>query len=234
MTHLGTVRPGFDVERIRQDFPILSQSVRGKTLVFLDSAASAQKPVQVMDAMRVATETQYANVHRGLHWMSERTTDAFEGVRDKVAALLNAPSRDEVVFTRNSTEAINLVAFSHGGLLRPGQAVVISEMEHHANIVPWLMLRDRTGIELRVAKITDQGEIDMASLAAHLADGKVGLVAVTHMSNVLGTYTPWCIARSMCRRWMPISMCSPGTSCMGQPGSACCGLSGSCWRPCRP
>jgi cysteine desulfurase/selenocysteine lyase len=190
MTHLGTVRPGFDVERVRQDFPILSQNVRGKKLVFLDSAASAQKPVQVMDAMRVATETQYANVHRGLHWMSERTTDAFEGVRDKVAALLNAPSRDEVVFTRNSTEAINLVAYSYGGLLRPGQAVVISEMEHHANIVPWLMLRDRTGIELRVAKITDQGEIDMASLAAHLADGKVGLVAVTHMSNVLGTYTP--------------------------------------------
>jgi cysteine desulfurase/selenocysteine lyase len=190
MTHLGTVRPGFDVERVRQDFPILSQNVRGKKLVFLDSAASAQKPVQVMDAMRVATETQYANVHRGLHWMSERTTDAFEGVRDKVAALLNAPSRDEVVFTRNSTEAINLVAYSYGGLLRPGQAVVISEMEHHANIVPWLMLRDRTGIELRVAKITDRGEIDMASLAAHLADGKVGLVAVTHMSNVLGTYTP--------------------------------------------
>jgi cysteine desulfurase/selenocysteine lyase len=95
-----------------------------------------------------------------------------------------------VVFTRNSTEAINLVAYSYGGLLRPGQAVVISEMEHHANIVPWLMLRDRTGIELRVAKITDRGEIDMASLAAHLADGKVGLVAVTHMSNVLGTYTP--------------------------------------------
>jgi cysteine desulfurase/selenocysteine lyase len=190
MTHLGTVRPGFDVERIRQDFPILSQTVRGKKLVFLDSAASAQKPVQVMDAMRLATETQYANVHRGLHWMSERTTDAFEGVRDKVAALLNAPSRDEVVFTRNSTEAINLVAFSYGGSLRPGQAVVISEMEHHANIVPWLMLRDRAGIELRVAKITDQGEIDMDSLAAHLADGKVGLVAVTHMSNVLGTYTP--------------------------------------------
>jgi cysteine desulfurase/selenocysteine lyase len=190
MTHLGTVRPDFDVERVRQDFPILSQTVRGKKLVFLDSAASAQKPVQVMEAMRLATETQYANVHRGLHWMSERTTDAFEGVRDKVAALLNAPSRDEVVFTRNSTEAINLVAYSYGGLLRPGQAVLISEMEHHANIVPWLMLRDRAGIELRVAKITDQGELDMDSLAAHLADGKVGLVAVTHMSNVLGTYTP--------------------------------------------
>jgi cysteine desulfurase/selenocysteine lyase len=190
MTHLGTVRPGFEVEHIRQDFPILSQTVRGKRLVFLDSAASAQKPVQVMDAMRLATETQYANVHRGLHWMSERTTDAFEGVRDKVAALLNAPSRDEVVFTRNSTEAINLVAYSYGGLLRPGQAVVISEMEHHANIVPWLMLRDRTGLELRVAKITDQGELDMASVASQLADGKVGLVAITHMSNVLGTYTP--------------------------------------------
>jgi cysteine desulfurase/selenocysteine lyase len=190
MNQITPVHTAFDVERIRQDFPILSQTVRGKPLVFLDSAASAQKPVQVIDAMRNAMETQYANVHRGLHWMSERTTDAYESVRDQIATLLNAPSRDEVVFTRNSTEAINLVAHSYGSLLRPGQAVLISEMEHHSNIVPWLMLRDRAGIELRVAKITDAGELDMESLAAHLADGKVGLVAITHMSNVLGTYTP--------------------------------------------
>jgi cysteine desulfurase/selenocysteine lyase len=190
MNQIAPVHTAFDVERIRQDFPILSQTVRGKPLVFLDSAASAQKPVQVIDAMRNAMETQYANVHRGLHWMSERTTDAYESVRDQIATLLNAPSRDEIVFTRNSTEAINLVAHSYGSLLRPGQAVLISEMEHHSNIVPWLMLRDRAGIELRVAKITDAGELDMESLAAHLADGKVGLVAITHMSNVLGTYTP--------------------------------------------
>ncbi len=149
-----------------------------------------KNPRQVIDAIRIAAETQYANVHRGLHSLSERTTEAYEAVRDKVAALINAPSRDEIVFTSNSTAAINLVAHSYGSLLRPGQAVLISEMEHHANIVPWLMLRDRTGIELRVARITDSGELDLQSLAAHLQDGKVGLVAITHMSNVLGTYTP--------------------------------------------
>jgi cysteine desulfurase/selenocysteine lyase len=184
-------KPVFDVERIRAEFPILSQQVRGKPLVFLDSAASAQKPRMVIDAMVQAMETQYANVHRGLHWMSERTTDAYEATRDAVARLLNAPSRDEVVFTKNTTEAINLVAHSYGrGVLRPGQAVVISAMEHHANLVPWQMLRDSHGIELRVAPITDAGELDMAGLEALLQDGKVGLVAVTHMSNVLGTVVP--------------------------------------------
>ncbi len=184
-------KPTFDVERIRAQFPILSQTVRGKKLVFLDSAASAQKPRAVIDAMVETMETQYANVHRGLHWMSERTTDAYEGTRDAVARLLNAPSRDEIVFTKNTTEAINLVAHSYGrGVMQPGQAVVISEMEHHANLVPWQMLRDAAGIEMRVAPVTDAGEIDMDALEALLADGRVGLVAVTHMSNVLGTVTP--------------------------------------------
>lgn len=172
----------------RADFPILSQMVHGKPLIFLDSAASAQKPRAVIAAMSRAMETQYANVHRGLHWMSERTTEAYEGCRDTVAAFINAASREEIVFTRNSTEAINLVAHSFGGaLLRPGDAVLISEMEHHANIVPWQMLRDAKGIELRIAKITDAGEIDGESLAAQLADGRVRLTAITHMSNVLGT-----------------------------------------------
>jgi cysteine desulfurase/selenocysteine lyase len=180
-----------DVVRIRQDFPILAQTVRGKQLVFLDSAASAQKPRAVINAMRATMETQYANIHRGLHWMSERTTEAYESVRDQVAALLNAPSRDEIVFTRNTTESINLVAHSYGrGILSPGQAVVISEMEHHSNLVPWQMLRDADGIELRIAPITDAGELDMAGYEALLADGNVGLVAMTHMSNVLGSYTP--------------------------------------------
>jgi cysteine desulfurase/selenocysteine lyase len=180
-----------NVDRIREDFPILSQTIRGKPLVFLDSAASAQKPRAVIDAMRNAMETQYANVHRGLHWMSERTTDAYESARDAVAALMNAPDREEIVFVRNSTEAINLVAHSFGrGILRPGQAVLISGMEHHSNIVPWQMLRDAHGTSLRVAPITDSGELDMAAFEALLADGKVGLVAITHMSNVLGTVTP--------------------------------------------
>ncbi len=185
-----TTFPDLDVARIRADFPILRQTVRGKPLVFLDSAASAQKPRAVIDAMRTAMETQYANVHRGLHWMSERTTDAYELARDATAGLMNA-DREEIVFTRNSTEAINLVAHSYGrGIMRPGQAVVISAMEHHSNIVPWQMLRDERGIELRVAPITDTGELDMAAFEALLADGKVGLVAITQMSNVLGTYTP--------------------------------------------
>jgi cysteine desulfurase/selenocysteine lyase len=181
----------FDVARIRADFPILSQTVRGKPLVFLDSAASAQKPRVVIDAMVQAMETQYANVHRGLHWMSERTTDAYESTRDALARLINAPDRHEIVFTGNSTGAMNLVAHSYGrGVMKPGQAVVISEMEHHSNIVPWQMLRDAHGIELRVARVTDGGELDMASLESHLQDRSVGLVAITHMSNVLGTYTP--------------------------------------------
>jgi cysteine desulfurase/selenocysteine lyase len=180
-----------NVDKIRRDFPILSQTIRGKKFVFLDSAASAQKPRAVIDAMREAMETQYANVHRGLHWMSERTTDAYESARDAVASLMNASDRHEIVFVRNSTEAINLVAHSFGRhMLKPGQAVLISGMEHHSNIVPWQMLRDAHGTELRVAPITDAGELDMAAFEALLEDGNVGLVAITHMSNVLGTVTP--------------------------------------------
>jgi cysteine desulfurase / selenocysteine lyase len=183
--------PVFDLAEIRKDFPILSQQVHGKRLVFLDSAASAQKPRVVIDAMVHVMEAQYANVHRGLHWMSERTSDAYEAVRDKTAAFLNAASREEIVFTRNATESINLVAYTYGRTaLQPGDAVVVSEMEHHANLVPWQMLRDAHGIELRIAKITDSGELDFESLEQQFADGKVKLLAVTHMSNVLGTYTP--------------------------------------------
>ena len=180
-----------DLARIRADFPILNETVRGKKLVFLDSAASAQKPRPVIDAMVHAMEHQYANIHRGLHWMSERTTDAYEAARDAAAGLLNARDRHEIIFTRNSTEAMNLMAHSFGrGMLKPGQAVVISAMEHHSNIIPWQMLRDAHGIELRIAPITDAGELDLPAFTALLADGKVGLVAITHMSNVLGTYTP--------------------------------------------
>jgi cysteine desulfurase/selenocysteine lyase len=183
--------PGLDLKAIRADFPILSEKVRGKPFVFLDSGASAQKPRQVIQAMVRMMETAYANVHRGAYHMSERATEAYEAARGAVARFLNAPSEREIIFTKSSTEAINLVAHSFGrGMMKPGQAVVISEMEHHANLVPWQMLRDAHGIELRIARITDAGELDMADLEAKLADGKVGLVAVTHMSNVLGTVTP--------------------------------------------
>ena len=181
----------FDVQRIRQDFPILSQPQHGKPLVFLDSGASAQKPRAVIDAMTRCMETAYANVHRGAYRLSELATDAYEAARGAVARFINAPDAREVVFTRNSTEAINLVAHSWGrGVMRPDQAVLISELEHHANIVPWQMLRDDRGNPLRVCRVTDSGELDMEDLAAKLADGKVGLVALAHMSNVLGTVTP--------------------------------------------
>ncbi|GBR45353.1 cysteine desulfurase [Acetobacter pomorum] len=181
---------GLDLTAIRKQFPILSEKVHDRPLVFLDSAASAQKPDAVINAMVHTMHHQYANIHRGLYWLSERATEAYEAVRDQVAGFLNAPSREEIVFTRNSTEAINLVAYSFGSLLTPGQAVVISEMEHHANLVPWQMLRDRMGIELRIAPITDAGDLDMEAFGQLLSDGKVALVAITHMSNVLGTITP--------------------------------------------
>jgi cysteine desulfurase/selenocysteine lyase len=180
-----------DIAAIRAEFPILSETVRGKPLVFLDSAASAQKPRVVIAAMVHAMEHQYANIHRGLHWMSERTTEAYEATRDAAAKLLNAHDRSEIVFVRNTTEGINLLAHSYGrGIMKPGQAVVISAMEHHSNIVPWQMLRDAHGIELRIAPITDAGELDMEAYERLLEDGRVGLVAMTHMSNVLGTYVP--------------------------------------------
>lgn len=159
--------------------------------MFLDSGASAQKPRVVIDAMVRCMETAYANVHRGAYRLSELATDAYEAARGATARFLNAADPREIVFTKNSTEAMNLVAHSWGrGVLKPGQAVVISELEHHANIVPWQMLRDDRGNELRVCRVTDAGEIDMDDLERHLSDGKVGLVAMAHMSNVLGTVTP--------------------------------------------
>jgi cysteine desulfurase/selenocysteine lyase len=188
---MSTTLESFNTGAIRADFPILREKVHGKDLVFLDSAASAQKPRAVIDAMVHVMEAQYANVHRGLHYMSEKTSDAYEAVRDKVAAFINAGSREEIVFTRNATESINLVAYTWGrSALKPGDVVAVTEMEHHANLVPWQMLRDAHGTELRIIKITDAGEIDWDSLEQVFADGRVKLLAVTQMSNVLGTYTP--------------------------------------------
>lgn len=186
------IAPVFDVARVRQDFPILSTKVHGKPLTFLDSGASAQKPRAVIDAMTRAMETAYANVHRGAYHLSETATEAYEAARVATQRFIGAAEPEEIVFTSNSTAAINLVAYSYGrGMLKPGQFVLASEMEHHANLVPWQMLRDANiGIGLRYVRVTERGEIDLEDLAAKLADGKVGLVAVTHMSNVLGTVTP--------------------------------------------
>ncbi|MFT8245441.1 aminotransferase class V-fold PLP-dependent enzyme [Roseomonas sp. BN140053] len=188
----GYVTPTLDVERIRQDFPILSSTHRGKKLVFLDSGASAQKPRAVIDAMVRMMEASYANVHRGAYHLSEAATESYESSRRAAQRFLNAADEREIVLTgTGSTQAINLVAHSFGrGVLKPGQAVVVSEMEHHANLVPWQMLRDDHGTTLRICRVTDAGELDLEDLERHLADGQVGLVAVTHMSNVLGTVTP--------------------------------------------
>lgn len=181
-----------DVARIRQDFPILGTQVRGKPLVFLDSGASAQKPRAVIEAMTRCMETAYANVHRGAYHLSELATANFEAAREAAQRFLGAATPEEIVFTRNSTEAFNLVAHSFGrALLKRGQVVLVSEMEHHANLVPWQMLRDAgLGIGLRFIRVTDAGEVDLDDYARHLAQGDVGLVSVTHMSNVLGTVTP--------------------------------------------
>jgi cysteine desulfurase/selenocysteine lyase len=180
----------FDVTRIRQDFPILSREVHGKRLVFLDSAASAQKPRAVIDAERRFYETEYANVHRGVYWLSQRATEAFEAAREKVRGLLNARETREIVFVRGATEAINLVAQSYGRhFLSMGDEVLITHMEHHANIVPWQMLRDEKQVVLKVAPIDDAGELDLDAFA-RLIGPRTKLIAVTHVANALGTVVP--------------------------------------------
>ncbi len=176
----------FDPYAARAQFPILSRTVNGKPLVYLDSAASAQKPRVVIDALTAAMEHSYANVHRGLHTLANETTEAFEAARESVARFLNAESPDQIIWTKGGTEAINLVASGLGQSIRPGDEIVITQMEHHANIVPWHMLRERFGAVLKWAPVTDDGALDMPALAA-LIGPRTRLVAVTHMSNVLGT-----------------------------------------------
>ncbi len=180
----------YDVERIRTDFPILTQEVFGKPLVYLDSAASAQKPRQVLDAMDEAYETYYSNVHRGVHRLSQLSTDGFEAGREKVARYINASSSDEIVFTRNATEALNLVADCFGrAFLKAGDEVVISALEHHSNIVPWHLLKARFGIELKIAPIDDDGNFLLDEFEALLGP-KTRLVSMTHVSNAIGTIVP--------------------------------------------
>jgi len=181
---------GFDIERVRADFPALAMEVHGKPLVFLDSAASAQKPRVVIDTMCRVYESEYANVHRGAYYLSERATALYEGARDTLRDFLNARDRKEIIFTRNVTEAINLVARTWGREnLKSGDEIIISEMEHHSNIVPWQMLRDELGLTLKVSPVSDEGEFLLDAFKALLTD-HTKLVAITHTSNVLGTVTP--------------------------------------------
>jgi cysteine desulfurase / selenocysteine lyase len=180
-----------DARAIRADFPIFEQLIHGKPLAFLDSAASSQKPRQMMEAMTDFYSTSYANVHRGVYVLAERATAALEGAREKVRALLNAPDVREVIFVRNATEAINLVAYSWGlSNLGPGDVVVVSELEHHSNFVPWQYIGRRTGATLEMIPLTPEGELDLDTLDAIAARGNVKVVATNHVSNSLGTINP--------------------------------------------
>jgi cysteine desulfurase/selenocysteine lyase len=188
--------PAYDVEAIRKDFPILSRQVYGKPLVYLDNGASAQKPQVVIDAVSQAYSNEYANVHRGLHFLSNAATDAYEAAREKVRRFLNAPSVDNIIFTKSSTEAINTVAYGYGmPKIGEGDEIVISIMEHHSNIVPWHFIRERQGAKIVWAPVDDEGAFHIDDFVKCLTD-KTKLVAITHMSNALGTVVP---VKEICR-----------------------------------
>ncbi|MCA6224991.1 MAG: aminotransferase class V-fold PLP-dependent enzyme, partial [Phenylobacterium sp.] len=179
---------GFDPERVRSEFPILSRRIGGRPLVYLDSAASAQKPEAVIQAMTDLMRHSYANVHRGLHTLANETTELYENARKKIGAFIGAPET-EIVFTRGATEALNLVAAGLGRDLSEGDEVVLTEMEHHANIVPWHFLREQKGVVLRFAPLLPDGALDMEALEG-LISPRTRVVSVVHMSNVLGTVNP--------------------------------------------
>ncbi|UPA26034.1 cysteine desulfurase [Shinella oryzae] len=186
----------YDVEAIRRDFPILSKTVYGKPLVYLDNGASAQKPQSVIDAISNAYSNEYANVHRGLHFLSNAATDAYEAAREKVRRFLNASSVDEIVFTKSSTEAINTVAYGYGmPKISEGDEIVLSIMEHHSNIVPWHFIRERQGAKLVWAPVDDAGAFHIEDFEKCLTE-RTKLIAITHMSNALGTIVP---VKEICR-----------------------------------
>jgi cysteine desulfurase / selenocysteine lyase len=187
------VRPAveaYDVARIRADFPALAMQVYGKPLVYLDNAASAQKPKQVLDRLHKAYTEQYANVHRGLHYLANEATEAYEGARETVRAFLNAERKEEIIFTRNATEAINLVAYTFGKeRIKPGDEIVLSIMEHHSNIVPWHFLRERYGAVIKWAPVDEDGNF-LIDEFEKLLGPRTKMVAITQMSNALGTVVP--------------------------------------------
>jgi cysteine desulfurase / selenocysteine lyase len=190
--------PALDVARLRQDFPILSRRVRGKPLVYLDNAATSQKPRRVIDAVSRFYASENANIHRGVHYLSEQATVAYDAARGRVARLLNAAMPSEVVFTRGTTEGINLVAQSWArSQLRPGDEILITEMEHHSNIVPWHLVASQTGAVVRAVPVTEVGELDLAAFDGLLTD-RTRILALTHVSNALGTINPvrWMVARA--------------------------------------
>jgi cysteine desulfurase / selenocysteine lyase len=184
-----TARPKLDAQKLRADFPIFEQEFHGKPLAYLDSAASSQKPRQMLEAMQTFYETSYANVHRGVYELAERATEALEGARDKVSAVFNAPSSREVIFVRNATEGLNLVAYAWGlSNLGPGDVVLVTELEHHSNYVPWQYIAKRTGAEFRMLPLDDQGELRLDALDE--VEDEVKVVATALVSNSLGTIVP--------------------------------------------
>src|SRR5436309_7675138 len=188
--HRAVTNGSYDIARIREDFPALAMQVYGKPLVYLDNAASAQKPTAVLDRMNTAYTTEYANVHRGLHYLANAATEAYEGAREKVRAFLNAQRSEEIIFTRNATEAINLVAYTFGReRIQPGDEIVISIMEHHSNIVPWHFLRERHGAVIKWAPVDEEGNF-LIDEFEKLLTPRTRMVAITHMSNALGTIVP--------------------------------------------
>ena len=188
--HPAVTNGAYDVNRIREDFPILSMQVYGKPLVYLDNAASAQKPKAVLDRLNQAYTSEYANVHRGLHYLANAATEAYEGAREKVRAFLNAARPEEIIFTRNATEAINLVAYTFAReRIKPGDEIVVSIMEHHSNIVPWHFLRERHGAVIKWAPVDDDGNFLVDEFESLLTP-RTRMVAITHMSNMLGTIVP--------------------------------------------
>ena len=260
MTTASAKRPqfagpgGFDPREIRREFPIFANN---PGLVFLDSGASAQKPATVIDGVADYYRTDYANVHRGVYRLSARSTELFEEAREKARRFLNAADAREIVFVRGATEAINLVAQSWGAtFLEAGDEVLISELEHHSNIVPWQLLRERLGIRLVVAPIDATGGLDLTAFEARLS-ARTRLVAITHLANATGALgadrdrrSPGASPRragadrrlsggppaspSTCRRSAAISMPSPAIRPMARPASACFTAATNCCRRCRP
>ncbi len=179
----------FDINDIRAQFPILARVINGKPLAYLDNAASAQKPQAVIDALSHQMSHSYANVHRGLHTMANETTEAYEGARAKVAKFLGAPGPDNIVFTKGASEALNLCAYGFAGEIKPGDEIILTQMEHHSNIVPWHFLRERYGAVIKFVPVTVQGELDLKAFKSMLSK-KTKIVSIVHMSNVLGTINP--------------------------------------------
>ncbi|PHS38268.1 MAG: cysteine desulfurase [Robiginitomaculum sp.] len=179
----------FDVDKIRAEFPILSREINGKPLVYLDNAASAQKPIAVIGAMQNQMQQSYANVHRGLHTMANETTEAFEAARQKLCTFLGAAEAGEIIFTKGATEALNMVAYGLMGEIQAGDEIILTKMEHHSNIVPWHFLRERLGAVIKWVPVLEDGTLDLQAYA-NLFSARTKIVAVTHMSNVLGTINP--------------------------------------------